>query len=272
MLTNEFLQLLSKAPPSCRTRSRARLISCLTAGPKPVGSILQGPARAPRQQTFRPILPLGKTMRVSDAGSLKRLTSDESVSAPKRARPSPAPTPLSQPSQGVFATQRGAGPEVVIRPCIDPMETIKGTDFHFNEEHCVLVCQWCRTCLSPAGVLRWKDHLYREPHRLTGVRLSETIDLLSPYESRMRSLQELRQHRPSRRSPCPRIAGLDASPGYLCVVEQGGCDFATTRLAKMHDHMLPAHNTRAAEHDRQTRPLWTECMLQTYFTVKEFHN
>lgn len=34
------------------------------------------------------------------------------------------------------------------------------------------------------------------------------------------------------------------------------------------DPMLPAHGVRAAEHDRQARPLWRACTLQTYFTDK----
>jgi hypothetical protein len=134
----------------------------------------------------------------------------------------------------------------------------------------VLVCRSCRTCLSPAGAARWKDHLYREPHRLAGAPLSKTIQLLTSMygDGELRSVDELRRHRPSRRSPCARVAGLDTSPGYLCLANVDGCDFATTRLVKMHDHMLPAYGVRAVEHDRQVRPLWRACTLQTYFTAK----
>jgi hypothetical protein len=64
------------------------------------------------------------------------------------------------------------------------------------------------------------------------------------------------------------VAGLNTSPGYLCLANVGGCDFTTIRLAKMYDHMLPAYSVRAVEHDRQTRLLWRIYMLQTYFTAK----
>jgi hypothetical protein len=35
----------------------------------------------------------------------------------------------------------------------------------------------------------------------------------------------------------------------------------------MHDHM-PQHGRTASQHDRQQRPLWRACVLQTYFTAK----
>lgn len=139
-------------------------------------------------------------------------------------------------------------------------------DFRYDAEHGVLVCQRCKTCLSPKGPLRWKDHLYREPHRLTGARLRETIQLLCTHVDNMRSLEALRLGRPSRRSPCTRIPGLAVYGGYLCQAEPGQCEFATRRWKKLQDH-LPQHGLRASQHDPAGRRLWSTCLLQTYFTA-----
>lgn len=144
---------------------------------------------------------------------------------------------------------------------------MEANGFAFNEEHRVIVCRRCGTCLAPAGIARWKAHLYREPHQLKGAILEMTIKLLSPYASRIRPLEALRQERPSRRSPSRHIDGLDVYQGYICTCNEASCDFVTRRLVAMHKHM-PTHGMQASQHDAHIRPLWRACKLQTYFTAK----
>lgn len=57
----------------------------------------------------------------------------------------------------------------------------------------------------------------------------------------------------------------------MCTCNKEMCDSVTIRLAKIHDHM-PTHDFKVSQYDRQTRPLWETCMLQTYFTAKGLIN
>lgn len=137
-------------------------------------------------------------------------------------------------------------------------------DFAYNAEHRVVVCQRCGTCLMPGGPKQWKYHLRRRPHGMRGERLRRVIELLSTYD--LREKEELRRWRPGRRTPCERIIGLSVYAGYLCKCDSEKCDFATRRLATMHDHM-PSHGRTASQHNEES-PLWEACSLQTYFTAK----
>jgi superfamily II DNA helicase RecQ len=140
-------------------------------------------------------------------------------------------------------------------------------DFRYDQEHGVLICQTCGTCLSPLGPVRWKDHLYREPHRLTGERLRETIKLLSTHIGGVRSMEALRQGRPRRREPCKPILGLAVYRGYMCEADGAQCDFVTRRRSKLQEHWTQ-HGLKALQHDSIARTLWSTCWLQTYFTAK----
>ncbi|EAQ91762.1 hypothetical protein CHGG_03697 [Chaetomium globosum CBS 148.51] len=136
----------------------------------------------------------------------------------------------------------------------------------YNAEHRVVVCRPCGTCLVPDGQQgRWENHLRKEPHRLKGDRLKRMLDVLSKYE--LRGRDELKRQRPSRRRPCEKIAGLASYGGYLCACDVENCDFATTRLSLMHDHM-PRHGRTASQHTGEG-PLWRSCTLQTYFTARQ---
>lgn len=97
-----------------------------------------------------------------------------------------------------------------------------------------------------------------------GEQLRRTIELLSTYD--LRGAEELRQRRPHRRRPCEIIDGLTEYGGFICMCDVKRCDFITTRLELMHDHM-PRHG-RTASQNREGSPLWEACRLQTYLTTK----
>ncbi|KID83861.1 telomere-associated recQ-like helicase [Metarhizium guizhouense ARSEF 977] len=100
---------------------------------------------------------------------------------------------------------------------------------------------------------------------MAGEQLRKTIELLSTYDLR-ETTEELRQWRPRRRSPCEQITGLKLFNGYICNCDVETCDFVTTRLESMRDH-LPRHGRTASQH-REDSPLWKQCHLQTYLTAK----
>lgn len=154
----------------------------------------------------------------------------------------------------------------------DNQLTSRGTNtttalFVFSEEHRVIVCHECGTCMSPHGPKAWREHLYKEPHRPRGISMKAALGTFSTYEPRMRSAKELRACRPDRRTPCNRIDGLAAFSGCICVCNEAACDFTTRRLQKMQDHM-PQHGKKASQHNQDGHgPLWRACTLQSYFTA-----
>jgi superfamily II DNA or RNA helicase len=143
-------------------------------------------------------------------------------------------------------------------------------DFTYDTEHRIIICLLCQTCLSTGGPKYWKRHLQGGQHQLAGPQLKATVNLLqSAYGDigRATSIEELRRQRPSRRSPCRRVSGLEVYRGYICLCDEAGCDYATRHLKKMRDH-VPGHGRKAPEHDGAQGPLWRACLLQTYFAAK----
>jgi orsellinic acid/F9775 biosynthesis protein OrsD/helicase-like protein/RAD3-like DEAD/DEAH box helicase len=131
--------------------------------------------------------------------------------------------------------------------------------FSHNPTHWVVVCHVCRSCIIP-GRDSQKRHLRAEPHRLLGDVLSTTIELLSSYN--LRSIRELKEHKPRPTDQCQAIEHLASYDGFYCL--QSDCRYCTRHLPKMKKHMVSAHRIKAKEHG--INPLWKECKLQTYFT------
>lgn len=139
------------------------------------------------------------------------------------------------------------------------------TNFTYNEEHAIAICGLCGTCMIPDGPQKWKAHIWRKPHKFKGKRVKATIELLSSYT--LRSQDELRLHRPHRRTPCKRIPNLKVYLGYICMCDPERCDFVTTNPQAIWDHM-PRHGKTASQHQPNGIRLWQVVLLQTYFTAK----
>ncbi|EFZ03297.2 tlh3 [Metarhizium robertsii ARSEF 23] len=151
--------------------------------------------------------------------------------------------------------------------------------FIYNREYQILICVACESVVSP-GKRSFYHHLNRHRilgpvslnsmdldklvYNMMGEQLRGTIELLSTYD--LRGAEELRQQRPHRRRPCEIIDGLTEYGGFICMCDVERCDFVTTRLELMHDHM-PRHG-RTASQNREGSPLWEACRLQTYLTAK----
>ena len=134
--------------------------------------------------------------------------------------------------------------------------------FLYNQDHRVIVCRPCGTCLIPK-VTSWRSYLRAKPHRMSGEELRSTVELFSSYD--LRSVEELRQWKRDKTRPCQPIEGLAVfDRSVYCTYDD--CGYCTRRIAKMHDHM-PAHGKKASQH-REDAPLWKACKLQTYFTGK----
>ncbi|KFY28326.1 hypothetical protein V491_00528 [Pseudogymnoascus sp. VKM F-3775] len=101
-------------------------------------------------------------------------------------------------------------------------------------------------------------HLRAEPHRLLGSALKSTVQLLSGYE--LRTVEELRAHKPQPEDECEQIQQLASYSGSRCL--EPGCDYAMRHRRKRREHCASAHIRKAAGHS-EGNPLWEECMLQT---------
>ena len=99
-----------------------------------------------------------------------------------------------------------------------------------------------------------------EPHRLLGDVLSTTIQLLSSYN--LRSIGELKEHKPRPEDQCRPIEHLASYNGFYCL--QPECGYCTRHLPKIKKHIASAHKIKAKKH--KFDPLWKGGKLQTYFT------
>jgi Orsellinic acid/F9775 biosynthesis cluster protein D len=103
--------------------------------------------------------------------------------------------------------------------------------------------------------------LRAEPHRLLGPELKTTLELLSSYD--LRTLRELKQHKPRIEDQCQAIKHLAVYDGFYCL--QPDCGYQTRHLREVRKHMPRAHKIKAAVHT--SCALWREVKLQTYFTA-----
>ena len=133
--------------------------------------------------------------------------------------------------------------------------------FSYNPTHRVVVCHLCSSCIVP-GLRSQERHLRAKPHRLTGDTLKTTVQLLDSYN--LRTVEELREHKPGARDECRPIEHLASYDGFYCL--QPECDFSTRHRLRIREHMSAVHEIKAKEHEKS--PLWKECKLQTYFTGK----
>lgn len=133
--------------------------------------------------------------------------------------------------------------------------------FSFDPIHKVVVCHLCSSCIVP-GLRSQERHLRAKPHRLTGDTLKTTVQLLDSYD--LRTVEELREHRPRTRDECRPIEHLASYDGFYCL--QPECDFSTRHHLRIREHVSAVHTIKAKEHEKS--PLWQECKLQTYFTGK----
>lgn len=86
--------------------------------------------------------------------------------------------------------------------------------FSHNPVHQVVVCHACRSCVVP-GSSGQERHLRGEPHRLLGATLSTTVQLLSSYD--LRTVEELKEHKPRLEDKCPLIENLESYDGVYCL-------------------------------------------------------
>ncbi|KAH7126558.1 hypothetical protein B0J13DRAFT_454339 [Dactylonectria estremocensis] len=112
--------------------------------------------------------------------------------------------------------------------------------FLYNQDHRVVVCRPCGTCLVPKAT-SWKSHLRAELHRMGGDELRLTVELFLSYD--LRPVEELRQWRADKTRPCWLIDGLTVFNGYYYIY--GDCSYGMRRIAKMHNYML-AHRRKAS--------------------------
>jgi hypothetical protein len=95
-----------------------------------------------------------------------------------------------------------------------------------------------------------------------GNELKATAELLSSYD--LRSIAELREHKPRPEDKCQLIKHLASYDGVYCLQPQ--CSYSTRLLPKMKKHWAACHKTETKAYE--SSQLWRECKLQTYFTAK----
>lgn len=133
--------------------------------------------------------------------------------------------------------------------------------FSYNPTHKVVICHICRSCIIP-GASSQERHLRAQPHRLLGDELKATAELLNSYD--LRSVAELREHKPRLGDKCQAIKHLASYNGFYCLHPQ--CSYSTCLLPKMKKHWAACHKIKAKS--RKSSESWKECRLQTYFTGK----
>jgi hypothetical protein len=127
--------------------------------------------------------------------------------------------------------------------------------------HKIAICHVCKSCIVP-GKSSQERHLRAQPHRLLGDQLKATVELLSSYD--LRSVAELREHKPQPEDECQLIELLASYDGVYCLQPQ--CNYSTRLLSKMKKHWAACHKTEPKSHESSLS--WKECKLQTYFTAK----
>ena len=133
--------------------------------------------------------------------------------------------------------------------------------FSYNPIHKVAICHVCKSCIVP-GASSQERHLRAQPHRLLGDELKATVELLSSYD--LRSVAELREHKPRPEDKCQLIEHLASYDGVYCLQPQ--CHYSTRLLPKMKKHWAACHKAEAKSYENSQS--WRECKLQTYFTAK----
>ena len=132
--------------------------------------------------------------------------------------------------------------------------------FLYNPIHQVIVCQACGSCIIP-GRSGQERHLRRAPHLLSGDVLRATLTRFSTYK--LRTLQQLQEHKPQVTDKCSIIPYLTSYAGFYC--PRASCRYyCTQHLPDMRKHVASAHQLQAQCHSHQS-PLWQACRLQTYF-------
>ena len=71
--------------------------------------------------------------------------------------------------------------------------------FLYNQEHRVVVCYIYKSCVIP-GRRSLERYLRAEPHRLLGIELKTTLELLYSYS--LRSIAELKENKPGIKGRC----------------------------------------------------------------------
>jgi len=133
--------------------------------------------------------------------------------------------------------------------------------FSYNSTHKIALCHICKSCIVPGASSR-ERHLRAQPHRLLGNELKATAELLSSYD--LRSIAELREHKPRPEDKCQLIKHLASYDGVYCLQPQ--CNYSTRLLPKIKKHWAACHKTETKAYE--SSQLWRECKLQTYFTAK----
>lgn len=142
--------------------------------------------------------------------------------------------------------------------------------FFFNQDHQIIICQACSTCLNPVSTAL-ERHLRGSPHLLTGAILKATLQQLSSYNAR--TVEDLKRYKPTltltcNARPIPRIEHLAAYQGWRCLAEPD-CRYYTRVRKAMQKHVAAQHKSTAMPGTTEGRsaPL-EQCTLQTYFTAK----
>lgn len=142
------------------------------------------------------------------------------------------------------------------------------TGFFFNQDHQIIICQACSTCVNPLSTAL-ERHLRGSPHRLTGAVLKATLQQLSSYEAR--SAEDLKQNKPAVPArggrPIKRIEHLAAYRGWRCLAEPN-CGYCTRVRKAMQKHVAAQHRSIARPRGGEGPAPWQQCTLQTYFTAK----
>jgi hypothetical protein len=86
--------------------------------------------------------------------------------------------------------------------------------FSYNSTHRIAVCHVCKSCIV-LGTSSQERHLRAQPHRLLGDVLKATVELLSSYD--LRSVVELREHKPRPEDYCQLIEHLASYNGVYCL-------------------------------------------------------
>jgi hypothetical protein len=113
--------------------------------------------------------------------------------------------------------------------------------FSYNSVHQVVVCHLCHSCIVP-GSQSQEYHLRAEPHRLLGPELKTTLELFSTYS--LRTLEELKQHKPQAEDKCQVIEHLAVYDGFYCL--QPECQYGTRHARKIRKHMSFVHQIKSA--------------------------
>ena len=103
--------------------------------------------------------------------------------------------------------------------------------FLYNPTHRIAICHVYKSCVVP-GARNQKRHLRAQPYRLLGDKLKATAELLSSYD--LRSMAELREHKPRPKNKCQMIERLVSYDGVYYLQPQ--YSYSTRRLPKIKEH------------------------------------